>query len=739
MDKVKNFFRAVGSWFKNITKAKIVLFVSLALILVGGFVGSMIQTDFFRVSVYSQTIETEPVTSAGESKYEESGVKSWVAADIFRPKSANADNPVPLVFVVPGIQRTKETQASFCIELARRGYGVICIDPYNQGESSSSYESQSATQEGYGLFAWMDYLFEDDDQYTLKEEFGWIDSTRIGACGHSAGGNACQKFAEREGRLAIQNKKPCRVNGIYITGYIRDFSWTNTVCNVGVSYSSNDEGAFQNKTAQRKNAIIEKRDGGETLTQEEEWWLTVGNGDLRYADESVSLVNYQLKREKAGLSLDNYEYPEDEADGWVRIGYEYGNPYKGTYTVINNETALHAMQPYDGATLTNLCSFFEVSFDEENSIAPSSHIWIVKEIGGGMTLAGGFAFICSLFLLLLNTKLFASLKKELPARTGNQKIKGRVIFWISFAVSAVIACVLYMACVHLSVVWFPQAAASTQTWFFPQRFTNAVMLWALFNGLIGIAIFFITWGIEFLIDYLKAKKAVVAAQNGNPVSVESATECNAIDAHISPNESNTAMRTVAAVKRDYISRFEPLKLGKHDIWKTLLLAAILVGSFFALDYIIYGIFHVDMRFFFISARVSFSGRAIAAMLMYIPAFFVFYFSNSFRVNCCMRPENWKEWLSQIIAVLGNTVGLIAIVLIQYIPMLTTGQVGYTSTEGPQWLFVNLLFSIIPMMVALPLFNRFFFNKTGRAWLGPIVTCFIFIIMTGGATTIYFAL
>jgi hypothetical protein len=105
----------------------------------------------------------------------------------------------------------------------------------------------------------------------------------------------------------------------------------------------------------------------------------------------------------------------------------------------------------------------------------------------------------------------------------------------------------------------------------------------------------------------------------------------------------------------------------------------------------------------------------------------------------MRPENWKEWLSQIIAVLGNTVGLIAIVLIQYIPMLTTGQVGYTSTEGPQWLFVNLLFSIIPMMVALPLFNRFFFNKTGRAWLGPIVTCFIFIIMTGGATTIYFAL
>jgi hypothetical protein len=41
--------------------------------------------------------------------------------------------------------------------------------------------------------------------------------------------------------------------------------------------------------------------------------------------------------------------------------------------------------------------------------------------------------------------------------------------------------------------------------------------------------------------------------------------------------------------------------------------------------------------------------------------------------------------------------------------------------------------------ALPLFNRFFFNRTGSVWLGPIVTCVIFIVMTGGATTIYFAL
>ena len=74
-----------------------------------------------------------------------------------------------------------------------------------------------------------------------------------------------------------------------------------------------------------------------------------------------------------------------------------------------------------------------------------------------------------------------------------------------------------------------------------------------------------------------------------------------------------------------------------------------------------------------------------------------------------------------------------------LPFLKTGTIGYTGTVGPEWLFVNMLFSIIPMMAALPLLNRYFFNKTGRAWLGAIVVCAIFVIMTGSGTTIYYAL
>ncbi len=686
MEKFKAFFTDL---FKD--RAKRWFVIALICILLGGFLGSMIQTNFYSVSISTSTIETVPVTSQAISQYEQTGKKSWSTADIYKPKSASSENKVPLILVAPGIQRTKETQASFCIELARRGYAVICIDPYAQGESSPSYESQSATNEGYGLFNWMDYLHSEEG----KEIFDYIDYARIGATGHSAGGNGAQKLAEREGQLATDKKTESRIKGVYITGFIRDFSWKNTICNVGISYSKNDEGAFQNSTAEKKNQILEKKNKGETLTEEEEWWLTVGNADLRYAEESISLVNYQLKR--AGQA------DIDE----VEIGADYGNPYEGTYVIINNETALHSLQPYDSATLSNMIGFFDYIFEmsEVHKISTGSHIWWIKEVACGIALVGGFILILSLAVLLLRTPLFASLKKEIPARTGDQKIKGRIIFWVAFAVSAVLACVLYMVCVNLSTVWFPEATAGTQTWLFPQRFTNAVMLWAVINGLIGIAIFFLTWGLEYIIDYYRAKKQ--------------------------------GAEFVAQVHGDYKSKLLPLKLNWEDVLKTLLLAAILIGAFFAADYIIYLIFHIDMRFFFISARVTFTWKNILAILMYLPFFFIFYFSNSLRVNSSMRPSNWKEWLSQLIAVLGNTLGLIAIIFMQYIPFLATGTIGFTNTTGPEWLFVNQLFSIIPMMAILPLMNRFFFNKTGRSWLGPIVTCVIFIAMMGGATTIYY--
>ena len=98
----------------------------------------------------------------------------------------------------------------------------------------------------------------------------------------------------------------------------------------------------------------------------------------------------------------------------------------------------------------------------------------------------------------------------------------------------------------------------------------------------------------------------------------------------------------------------------------------------------------------------------------------------------MRFENQPEWQSKLIAGFANSLGLMLIIIIQYVTYASTGTVFWTDN----WLSVNLLFGIVPMMFILPYFNRIFFQMTGRVFLGPIVTCLIFIMILSTNTVVY---
>ena len=64
-------------------------------------------------------------------------------------------------------------------------------------------------------------------------------------------------------------------------------------------------------------------------------------------------------------------------------------------------------------------------------------------------------------------------------------------------------------------------------------------------------------------------------------------------------------------------------------------------------------------------------------------------------------------------------------------------IGVSNNVEGTWLSVNLLFGIVPMMFFLPYFNRVFFEMTGRIYLGPVITCLIFIMILSTNTVIYF--
>ena len=239
--------------------------------------------------------------------------------------------------------------------------------------------------------------------------------------------------------------------------------------------------------------------------------------------------------------------------------------------------------------------------------------------------------------------------------------------------------------VEVAKVLFPEASNRELTWFFPQRMNNSVMLWAVFNGLIGFLLFFSSY-------FFHGKKNGVSPKNWG------------------------------------------INISFPELLRTLLLSLLIFGLFYAFLNFVYLLFHIDYRFWFMGVRI-FQPEMLLVLLMYVPFFYIFFLSNSLRVNGSMRIENQPEWLSMLIGGFGNSLGLIFIIVIQYFTYALSGTVFWTTN----WLSVNLLFAIVPMMFVLPYFNRYFFNMTGQIYLGPMITTLIFIMILSTNTVVYLPL
>jgi hypothetical protein len=601
--------------------------VLLAIVLVASAIAAYVQSGGGSVDVQDIKIPTQN--------------GQWLVADLFKPESATRESPAPLVVVVPGFQRSKEALSNIAIELARRGIVAISIDPYAQGGSSSSLSRRAATTEGYGMFAVVDYAAGTDN-------LNYVDKTRIGATGHSAGGNAAIRGANYFGREARRTGRPSKLHSVFVSGYVltlTDEVLADVRSNVGMSYAYYDEGAYRNE---------------------------LQNADMRRAPEALRLVNYGLA--SSGQSIDE-----------VELGRYYGDVEARTLRVVHNERVLHPFQPYIVEATANQIEYFEKVFGLDTALSSRDQVWQWKEGASLVALVAAFVLLVPAGQLLLRLPMFASLVQPVPPELPRPQGRGRVLFWTMFAIGALIACFSYIPMAELSQALFVKASTREATWFFPQRMNNAVMMWAVLNGSVGFLMFWLSY------RYFGRRHGVVPAMWGAAVS-------------------------------------------RRELWRTFLLALTLFVLYYLLLFAIYYFFHVDYRFWFMGVRV-FRPVELVLLAMYVPFFFIFFLSNSLRVNGALRTEGMAEWKSLLLAGINNSIGLLLIVIVQYVTFAVTGTVYWT--DG--WLYVNLLFAVVPMMFVLPYFNRYFFRMSGRIYLGPMVTCLVFIMILLTNTVCYLPL
>ena len=685
--------------------------VSLALILIASFTAMCFETSGFSVKVSDFTLTREMTYWYNEGKINgKQYVMSPATTDdgkehdtsysvtMYVPKSATEENPAPVVFVLPGFTRTKATMSQYCMELSRRGAVVFCHDPGGQGSTTENSGSGA-----HGIEYLVQYVYNNTD------DFKFCDKTRFGAVGHSQGGGNVITLASD---MAGSSYETSIIKAVYDSGYIKTSAankFKNLNCNAAMSYAYYDEGAY------------------------------------RYQSDTTAF-------EVIGLQFINEVKGAPNTYDTVVYDYGYGDISKGTYRIIHRENINHCFEMYDKVSIANTVEFFNETLGMGSKLNAHSQIWFGKEFCTGISLAAAFTFVIALCGVLMNTPFFATLKNggkkkavEVANENGVEGVEGevktaetvevapapmqtvsgskpaasaavqhktvahKVIFWSCMILTAIIACLDYIPLANLSIEIFPTSnLASVFTFTFPARMINAILLWALINGAIGLVIFFGTTAIENLYEFVMYK--------------------------------------VKGVEPHYEwSKFADIKIRGNgwknvvfNVLKSLLLAFIMFGAFYFLVQLSYWIFHQDFRFMLISAS-PLNARMFVTALEYMPIIFVFYISNSIRVNCSIGREGWKEWKVLLVGALANSLGLAFILLINYVCYFTTGAPYYGNWgagNNEVWLFVNMVFGLVVMMFILPIFNRLLYKMTGNVWVGAIACCMIFIMMTISASVSY---
>ena len=425
-------------------RSAIHVLICLLLILAGAIGASLVQTGGGHIAVQGLKIPGKDGTV--------------VSADLFRPDTATATHKAPLIVVTPGFQRTKETQISYSLELARRGYVTLVVDPYNQGESTS----QPPHSDDPSIQPVIDYVSRTD-------ALNYVDKAKIGITGHSAGGSQVRHMAAEYGTKEVKALKKAKTPGspggttitkeerekaeqlnpirsVFISGWLQRLNakkLKNIRSNVGIGYALYDEGSYRNKNH---------------------------NGDLRHAPEAIAVIN-------SGL-------PKSQHVDHVVIGKGYGSAADRTYRVAYNDRTIHPFQPLTPSAIGSMIQFFDDTIGAPHQMSTSNQTWWLKELFNGLCLVAALAMLVPLTKLLLTIPWLSEARTDISPAPSKPKGKGAVMFWTIFAISATAACVTFIPLSVASQHIFSAAANKQNGWFFPGRMVNGVVLWSLVNGLL---------------------------------------------------------------------------------------------------------------------------------------------------------------------------------------------------------------------------------------------------------------
>lgn len=441
---------------------------AVVLILVGCVGSFLIKTSFGSIELIDIQIPTKDGT--------------FLNATIYRPKSATAENPAPLVIACHGYSTAQEMQDITAIELSRRGVVVVEMNAYSHGLSSTTiYDNSidSLNKEARGIIPMVDYFASSGCAVD------YIDKSKIGITGHSMGGNSSRNAVSYYGNLELEALAaaalPESSGGETVTSEEAEYAASlNPVkaaflqssippadaekylayrCNVGISYALYDGGAYR------------------TIN---------GDGDMSTAPEALALVNSVLD--------------DNEKVEIVDVGHYYGSAEDGTLRVVYNTKSTHEFQYINAEHSTAINEFFTRSFDLDTTLAPTDQTFRLRYVFSGLGLLG-LALIVPVFIsMLLSTEFFRTIIVATPKAKGGLVTKlDKGLFWGGWSANTLITIFCFVPIVKLSTTILPDAWNFKYTHLLTSTIMNVFVVWCVFIALVALIMF-------MLVYFLRLKK-----------------------------------------------------------------------------------------------------------------------------------------------------------------------------------------------------------------------------------------
>ena len=360
---------------------------------------------------------------------------------------------------------------------------------------------------------------------------------------------------------------------------------------------------------------------------------------------------------------------------YVEEGVFYGDKDAGTLRVLYQPVTTHPLIHFSPGATKDVIEFFTYCWDIDAGISSSNQIFLIKETINGIAMVALFSLLVPFAAVLVKLPCFAELDgKEgprVPALTTKAK-KRR--FWFGWLIGGVIS--FFTAWLTVKTVGYIFTSGfMTMSTFFGAPTMNVVMMWTLLNAI---------WGFFWFWFNFKRDKA-------------------------------------AGERTDEMIGW---KIGKKEFWKTLLLAAVIIGLIYIIVWFCKWLFNTDFRFW-TPAIKTFNADKLVSYIQYLPVFFAFYLANSLIVNGACRFEGANEKRNLLLCGFGNILGCGTMWALQYGTLVLTGTCLWPG--GPDWVYVLVINFCIWQLFLAPFFLRNFYKITGKNWLGPLVVSSMYVL------------